>query len=1233
MTFASFARIACAILLLPLLALAQSATTSLTGTVFDPSGAAVPGATVVLTNTQNQATRESTTNGQGVYNFASIAPGEYRVSAKKEGFPETIVNAVRLLVSTPATLNITFEKVGSVSEVVSVSAEAIQLNTQDATLGNSFGTKPILQLPFEGRNVVGLLSLQPGVSYIGDADTVNGGSNVATDRGGVVNGGKSDQANVTLDGVDVNNQQTRAAFESVLRVTLDSVQEFRVTTTNANADAGRTSGPQITLVTKSGSNQLHGSAYWFVRNKAFNANTFFNNLSGLDTPKLNRNIIGGSLGGPIIKNRLFLFGNVEGREDRYEASVIRTVPTASFRAGNLQYIRRDGTTATVTPTELQQRLGVPVNQNVLNLYRNIPLPNDFSAGDGLNSAGYRFNTPLGDRYRTYVSRLDYVLNDKVNLFVRGQLQNDRREGAPQFPGQASNFTDLDNSKGIAVGVNGTLSPTFITTFRYGFTRQGVETAGIGTSQIVEFRNFDNPVGLTRSFRRFSPVHHISNDFTWNKGSHTVQFGGSARQYTNDRLNFAGSFFRIQSNSSWLIESGQGLSLPFTDMNPAFNTAFNDSAASILGLITQVTANYNYIPDRNGNVTPLAPGQGVPRNFRGQEVELFLQDTWKMTRQLTITAGLRFHHWPPVWETNGVQTTTNIPLSEWFDRRVAAANAGQNASRVVPRVSYQLSSQQGGRPLYETLNNWSPRLGIAYSPEGKSGLGRFFFGDNGSTVIRAGFGLYYDLIGNSLIRDFDASALGLSTSLNNPSGRQTITGAPRFQTLNDVPASLVTPPPPASFPVVAPDIFAITNSLDDRLSAPYSMRWNLSITRQFKGGWTVTGAYVGSGFRRSLTSEDLATPLNLRDPQSGQTWRDASRILTREVQRQLAAGVSRSAPNYGPVTPLPFFENLYPNLRDAGRGLTATQSAFRRFMANYADATFVQEIVDTSFGSPSIGDYAMYSPQYSYLRALRTVGNGNYHSMQWNVRKRWDNGDQVDFNYTWSHSIDLSSTSENSATAGRGILIDPYNRASHRASSDFDTRHSWNANWVYNLPLGRGGRFGSGVSSFVDALIGGWQLSGLYRQTTGLPTSVGHGRTWPTNYNWTGYATQIGAFEDGTNKNAPAPTGGRSGPNIFQDPVAARNAFDFTLPGDIGSRNVVRGDGVFNIDLGLAKNFKMPYAEGHTVQFRWETFNVTNSVRFDPQNINLGLGSISNFGRYLGTLGGPRVMQFGLRYDF
>jgi hypothetical protein len=460
------------------------ALTSLTGTVLDPSDAVVPGAIITIQNEATHASRETKSDGAGRYSLLQVEPGTYTLTAKAPGLADVVITKVVLLVNTPATLNVTFEKIGSVSEVVSVSAEAAQINTTDASLGNAIGGKAITQLPFEGRNVVGLLSLQPGVTYLGEIPVGERPDVSPHDqRTGAVNGGKSDQANVTLDGVDVNDQQDHTPFTSVLRVTLDSVEEFRTVTTNPSADLGRSSGAQVALVTKSGTNDLHGALYEFNRNTAANANDFFNNLSGLPRSKLIRNVFGGAVGGPVKKDRLFYFLNYEGRRDRSESVGLRVVPTDNFRNGFFRYTRTDGSTGELTPDMVKQLdpRHIGPDAAILQLLQSYPHPNDFTQGDTLNTAGFRFQgaTPLD--WNTYIAKIDYQLdrNGKHRIFWRGNLQNDSfANGLPQFPGDPASSVFLENSKGYAIGYTALLHPNMTSSFRYGYTRQGQEYTGI-----------------------------------------------------------------------------------------------------------------------------------------------------------------------------------------------------------------------------------------------------------------------------------------------------------------------------------------------------------------------------------------------------------------------------------------------------------------------------------------------------------------------------------------------------------------------------------------------------------------------------------------------------------------------------------------------------------------------------------------------------------------------------------
>src|SRR6201996_9339964 len=385
-------------MILPLGAFAQ-ATTSLSGRVTDKSGAVVPGAHVKLTLIATGASREDATNGSGEFQFSQLAPGRYDLVVSASGFQESEKKGLDLLVSQPATVNVGLSVAGVTTSVDVTSDIQPVLNTTDATLGNAFDTKQVSSLPIEGRNVPDLLSLQPGVTYLGRTDDNNGtnavGNNGQDSRSGAVNGGRSDQSNITLDGVDVNDLNNGYAFTSVLRVTQDSVGEFRVTTSNPDAAEGRSSGAQVGLITRSGTNQIHGALYEYNRSNLFEANDFFNKqqelAAGLPNtpPKLIRNVFGAAVDGPIKRNRAFFFLNYEGRRDTEGESVnAGTVPTAQFRAGNLQYEYLNGSGADqvylLTPGDIKAMdpQGIGVNAAVQQIFNGYPQPNDPTQGDG-----------------------------------------------------------------------------------------------------------------------------------------------------------------------------------------------------------------------------------------------------------------------------------------------------------------------------------------------------------------------------------------------------------------------------------------------------------------------------------------------------------------------------------------------------------------------------------------------------------------------------------------------------------------------------------------------------------------------------------------------------------------------------------------------------------------------------------------------------------------------------------
>jgi hypothetical protein len=1266
-------RLAVLFLLLACFALGLFAqTSSITGTVSDPTGAVIPGATITIVNLATGAERSATADDQGRYTMQQLTPGAYKLTAKATGFGDVVLEKVELLVNQPATLDLKFDKVGSTSTTVEVAAAAVQVNTTDASLGNAIDNNVIVSMPLFARNVAGLLAFQPGVTSFGSGNTPTTTSGT---RDGAVNGGKPDQGNITLDGADVNDQNARLAFTTVLRVTLDSVEEFRTVTTNGDAATGRGSGADITLVTKSGTNQFHGTLYEYRRGTETAANTFFNNRSidasgkGVPIAPLLINVYGGSGGGAIKKNKLFYFLNYEARRDASSAAATRTVPTDSMKQGIIKYpsaagavvggvLVPTGTILQADPTTLKQidPLGIGISNAALTALKAFPSGNNNAVGDSLNFTGYSFNAPTHNVQNTYISKFDWKPDSagKHALFLRGNLQNDSSNGTPQFPGLASNTVVLANNKGLASGWTYVITPNLVSTVHYGFTRAGGETSGILATNYEWFRGLSTPIGTNTSTARIIPVHSIGDDISWIHGAHDFRFGGIFRSINNISTSNSNSFSVASSNPSWL--TGSGSNLTPTALVPVSSGAAQQTQyaiAALLGLESQGTASYNYQIDG----TLITPGLPVGRNFANREGEFYFQDTWKVTRNFTVTAGIRYSLEPPVHEINGQQASTNISIAQWEGAR--SNFAGQGLSETNAGLIEFIPASQGN-PMYPFHKNWAPRLAMAYSPKAESGIMKWLFGGPGKTSIRAGAGIYYDLVGQPLAQTFAGTTPGISQSFSNPANTLSEAQVPRYTVFGTVPSAIVPPPGKGGLPLVYPSIagtsgsFAITNSIDDNLSSPYTMNLDLSIGRDLGHGFFVQGAYVGRLSRHSLLNRDLAEPLNMVDPKSGQSYYQAMTQLMTFLDLQ--GGTIANLPK------IPFFENMWPAA--AGNGLTATQVWGLDYHgdptkgilknSNVGDATNTLNNADnasncnpgsTKFSSTGRvnamacgiqGPFMMFTPQFSALSTWSSIGLGDYHGMQWTVRKRFSSGLQFDFNYTWSKSIDLGSAQEN-AGSFTGFVINTANPSQMRAVSNFDTTHQVNAFGIYQLPFGRGAHFGANMNKAMDAIVGGWQISATYRATSGLPFNANNGQRWPTNWNLGGNATPNGnPLPPVTNTGNAVCVSGLTcitGPAVWDTPSLAFSGFREDFPGESGGRNNLRGAGLFNIDMGIGKTFTMPYSEHHKLQIRGEAFNLTNSVIFDTANATLSDFASTSFGKISGTLTNPRQMQFLGRYTW
>jgi len=1253
--------------------LAQQGTSTVRGTVADPQGNVVSGASVTLTNLGTGAARTTTTTDAGVYVFDFIAVGDYKVEVEAAGFKKAVITDIHALIAKSTTVDVALE-VGNVAETVTISSGSAEVlvNREDGTLGNHFVNKQITDLPLEGRNVTNLLSLQPGST-----------------RDGFVAGARADQSNITLDGVDINEAETNQTTNpntdpadstnalnlvpdrsTVLRLNAEAIEEFRVTTSNANANQGRSGGAQVSLVTRSGSNEWHGALFEFYRTKKFSANNFFNNMSGIEKPALIRHTFGGALGGPIVKDRAFFFYSFEG--DRITRSqpveVPRNVPLASLGRGEVKFFGCPPGTAiedcgesvpvtlqtlttaqlnTIFPTVGINPIAVAALANAAAKYP----ANDFNVGDGLNSAGFRFNTPLPAKRNSHVGKFDFNLTSKQQAFVRANIIYDLLARERQFPDTPAPVI-WSHPVGIAVGHTWTINNSMVNNFRYGFTREAFSQQGDSGENAISFRFIFSPLTFSRTLTRITPVQNFTNDLSWVKGNHSFGFGTNIRLVRNRRDSFDNAFDNAITNPSFYQGGGATIADPVNEFSPisGATTGVENAVTALIGRFSQYSALFTF--DRDGTLLP--SGTPAAREFRTEEYDLYFQDGWKITPNLTVTYGLRYSISTPVYEKNGFEVKTTIPLSDFFEARREAASRGQALNDA---LTLELSGQANNAPpLYNyDKNNFQPRVGVAWSPSFKTGFLGKLFGRNNESVFRGGFSITNDYYGQQLAVTFDlGNTLGFSSSQDISANTFNLTTrpAPLFtgfgQDVRTLPR--IDDPGNITFPRTqpfepSPAFFAqdrrIETSLDSNLVAPINYSWNFTYERQLPRGLVLQTSYLGRIGRNLIASRDTMALNNLVDPKSGMDWYTAAGIL--EGLRQAGTAID-DVPN------IPWFNNFLPSdiafLMDQNYfefccdvfptyNLTPSQAVYAVALNFYGnDWTDTQDVMEQG-----LDRNIFFHPQYGALSTHSSIARSNYHAGTLSLRQRLGRSFTADFNYTLSHSHDDASGLQTADQFGGAFILNPLRQTDNYAESDFDIRHIINANAVWELPFGRGRTFFGNVNRVADAFLGGWQMTGIFRWNSGLPISTPFDNArWATNWN-----VQSNTVRTTNVQPCPARGGRLFDCNTLEAYRSFRNAF----PGETGDRNVFRLGGYVNLDMGLSKAFTLPWSENHRLQLRVEAFNVTNTQRMnapntgsrtgygiglDPQTFELDDIPV-NWTRFVGIQGAPRVLQFGIRYSF
>ena len=1251
----------------------------MTGTVTDQSGAAIPGATVVLTHAATGASYKQTTNSIGSYRFVQIPPGVgYSAHITARGFAPVTINSISLLVHQVRTQNASMNVGTQVSTVEVTANGAVTIDTTDALVGNNLDPQQLNNLPVQQRNdPLALFTLQPGVT-----------------ESGAVTGARVDQNSITVDGLDVNDFATGGAEQNnagsgistgfktgmiVGHAPIDSVEEFQGGVSGNEASTGLGAGGQFALVTKSGTNRFHGEVNEYHRDTSLAANTWFNNDASPIVPRqhLIHNQFGGGLGGPILRNKAFFFFDYNASRIVAGSVVNRTVPTAALRAGSVTYCTDAAcdtqNTKTINEVASFDPAGIGVDRNFLNfITKRYPLPNLQSGGDGLNSLGYTFNAPDNDNETDYVARIDYHIDPNQTLW--GSFHITRENSiyqANQFPGDPSTSPYTDRSYYFVIGHDWVIGKNKTNRIFLGET---VQKAGFpidynpgGTTAFTFGDGADNalianPYIWPDAQARRVPIEQLGDNFSMVEGRHTWQFGGLIKDILAHNTNI-GDFNISEIGLGGHVDSLCGTGAPCSNGNPSLEPSDLDTSSSanqftwdepfafLLGRIGNVQSQYNY--DTQGSV--LRQLTGDQRFYRYYQTQFYMQDSWKVMPSLSLTYGITYQWFSVPYETRGLETTEPITFNQFFGARIQQSLTG---ATTVPLISYLLGGKGNGSsapPLYSPqYRNLAPHLGFAWNP-----------GFDKKLVIDGSAGIVYDrtvMYAIQSIQDVDSylfqqqkqnnfgisgdaydsiktdARLDASNGLSTVSLTAPASPRPPYQPFAGANCAPYLASGVADYSPCGLQVGVFNSTIDPSLQTPYNIVLDFGVQRQMPWNTLLKVSYVGRLGRKLVAQEDASQVLDFVDPSSGERLSTAFASIVNQTRQ----GVAPDS-----LTVQPWFEDMLTH----GIGKANKYSSNTAYVAGGAPSY----VHNGDFGDfvyayspylpPNVGEAAQFANNDFYTNA----GFSTYHGLLFTLQKNTSNGLHYDFNYTWSHSIDNTSFFANSqgdtGIGGVGLVCDAVHPRECRGNSDFDTRSYITSDATYQLPFGRGRRFLASQPRWTDEIIGGWDLSGLGEWHTGYPWS-GASNAYVASFSNDAPPIFIGSDRAAIQTRVTKQADGNL--SDFKDPAKASAQFEGPVAFQIGPRNSFRGPGFFNADFGLAKNFPM-YKEAVNLKFRADAFNALNHPNFqvpaensfngyDAQDYQsesgAGFGAINFTAVPSGNEnGGARVLQLSLRLEF
>lgn len=1226
----------------------QGTASRVTGTVVDEKGSVVPGAVVTLINEATQTALTTETASGGTYVFDSIQVGKYTVSVEKQGFKKAVSVGNTANVNQPLTVDFTLE-VGGLAETVQIvsSAETIQTSSS-GNIGNTVEQRTLVTLPIvgnRGRNPLEFINFQPGV--------VTG----ANTGGGIHVHGSRDRAfNFTLDGIDINETSAGGSNFTPIRTNPDSLQEFQVVTGNFTADLGRSSGAQVTLVTKSGSNDFHGSVFEFYQTPRFHANEYNNIINRAQRPQFVQHIFGGSLGGPVYlprfgeggpthysgKNKTFFFTNIQFLRTSQAFFVNRTVYTQQARSGIYRYV-----VGGVNRNATQANPSVDANGNPLpgltigsyNVLANsgglgfdpttqfiigvTPLPNNFNVGDGLNVAGFSFVAPQTERQYDFTTKIDHYFNDRHSMYVRwahgaqNTLGDNVNGGLQKFPG-FPNFVDTYRlPRNLAVNYRWAISPTVVNEFVAGFNRftfsfdnpDPRENPPVILNVPNDPLNFEEPVNNLRTITTWQFVDNLS----WIHSTHAFKFGTNLRfqRHLDDRSAVAGVLTRPRIflstginpvPASFRTQAGANTLVP--GINAADRSRLDSVINDLLGRVGTINQAFVAISD-----SEFGPGR-TRFNYAAEypEYDFFAQDTWKLRRNLTLDLGIR-------WEMRlSPRAPDNVVLRP--EQRLAIGEPPTNTFRF------------GEGKLYkDSLALFAPTVGVAWDPKG-----------DGKSSIRANYRLAYDRTNTFIFSSFIfQSAPGLTRAVtNNTFGQNGGLLRQGVPTLNSNDVTPLQFRQPTSFSTNA------LNVVDPELSNPRTHQYSISYQREI--GWknVLEINYIGRQGRDLYGGYDV-NQVDIHDNGFLADFEELRRTGNSARINQLLAGHSGLALVNGVrETGSQFLlrQSLAGPVRLAN-GTTTTNlvAAGAVAQAAFIIAQSTQGAFSGKSGMTLIANGFspfFFQPYPQFTGAVNVIDNhdrSRYNALEIQVSRRSAKGLAFQASYTLAKSEDTRSfdpaftliTRGGTGQSAANTPFDINNRDLNYARSDFDRRHAIQGYVLYELPIGKGRRFGTDWGRTADFLLGGFNVAGVMRRYSGRPFTVFSGS------NTLSQVVFTPASCDGCSPNLGSVVL-ENGRNVFFT-AEQRAKFFVPAPGEASNigRNFFNGPSFFNLDMTVGKKFR--FSESQDLEIRVEAQNVTNTPSFAVPDGNLILTS-GSFGQILGsTTSTSRKIQFAAKFNF